>query len=215
MTTDDDDEINEWLREHNEQVMEGTARWDPAPGLAHIALSHFKSFTECNEEAEKLKQSPKHTPENCQVCKQMDRLTREALDHGIVVVTFSAIALEAHINEYGSRRLTATYFERFIDKLDTISKWMVIPRLVCGRAISRDSQAFQHLVELFRLRNKIAHPKARDVEMKELASGRPFGIQEHNLLFEFVPRAIKALELLCEEAHGLDPDDQSFGGFLR
>ncbi|HJT75713.1 MAG TPA: hypothetical protein VJ739_00775 [Gemmataceae bacterium] len=211
-----DEEIEEVMREIDEQLLEGVARWDSAPMLAGIAKAHFKLFTACNKNAEKLRGSPDHTQENCPVCHQMDELSSEALQHGIVTITFSAFALEAHINEYGSRRLSATYFERFIDKLDTISKWMVIPRLVCGKEISRDSQPFQYLVELFRLRNKIVHPKAKDVDLTELAGDKePFGIREHNLLFEFVPDAIRALESLADEARRLDPSDPLFGRFLR
>ena len=187
-----DDEFEEMMREINEDILEGVARWDPARMLAKIAQAHFKSFTECNKNVEDLEQSAKHIPDDCPVCDRINGLSHEALDHGFVTVAFSAFALEAHINEYGSRRLTATYFERFLDKLDTTSKWIVIPRLVCGKEIDRDSQAFQHLVELFRFRNKISHPKAINVPVKELAEGEPFGIREHNVLFEFIPRAVKA-----------------------
>lgn len=56
------------------------------------------------------------------------RMTGFAELGSIVSVVFSALSLEAFINDYASQRLSKSYFDNYLDKLDLVSKWVVIPR---------------------------------------------------------------------------------------
>lgn len=63
----------------------------------------------------------------------------------IEVIVFCAMALEAYIYDFASRKLTDSYVQNHLDKLDTLSKWVVIPNLVTGKELPRDHRWFSLL----------------------------------------------------------------------
>lgn len=77
-----------------------------------------------------------------------------------VTVIFSALALEALINDYAICNFSRSYLENYLDRLSPSSKWLIIPKLVRGKAMNTDGQTFQRLTELFRLRNRLVHFKS-------------------------------------------------------
>ena len=48
-----------------------------------------------------------------------------------------------------------------MDKLDLISKWVIVPKLVLGREFPRDSQAFEYLINIKKERDKLVHSKSK------------------------------------------------------
>ena len=76
-----------------------------------------------------------------------------------VTVIFSALALEALINDYAICNFSRSYLENYSDRLSPRSKWLIFPKLVAGKAMSTDGQTFQRLTELFRLRDRLVHFK--------------------------------------------------------
>lgn len=86
----------------------------------------------------------------------------------LVVVVFSAFTLEAFINHYGIGRLSRNYFSNYLDKLDLLAKWIVIPRVVTGKKLDPGSQAIQDLSWLVALRNRLAHFKSKMVTVEEI-----------------------------------------------
>jgi hypothetical protein len=75
------------------------------------------------------------------------------------VVIFAAFFLEAWIYEYTVKKLSKSFFDNHIDKLRPASKWVIVTRLVTGRNFPTDSQAFEHLKSLYKVRNDLVHPK--------------------------------------------------------
>jgi len=69
------------------------------------------------------------------------------------------MALEAFINNYGATNFSSSYFDNYLNKLDLKSKWIIIPKLVTGRQIKTKSEAFNYLINLISLRNKLVHVK--------------------------------------------------------
>jgi hypothetical protein len=63
----------------------------------------------------------------------------------LVVVIFCAFTLEAYINHYSINRLSRNYHTKYLDKLDVVAKWVVIPRLVTGKDLGPGSRAVQDL----------------------------------------------------------------------
>ena len=53
--------------------------------------------------------------------------------HSIVTVVFSAMAVEAYIYDYAARNLSDSFVKKYLDKLDLVSKWVVIPLIVTGK----------------------------------------------------------------------------------
>lgn len=70
---------------------------------------------------------------------------------------FSALSAEAFINYYEVNKISANYFKNYLDKLDVISKWIIIPKLVTGNSIDTGSHSVQKLNSLISLRNKLVH----------------------------------------------------------
>lgn len=78
----------------------------------------------------------------------------------MIVVVFSAAFLEAYIFNYGSRALGAAFIERHIEKLDVVSKWLLVPQLATGVAFRRDLPALEVLGQIVRARNDLVHVKS-------------------------------------------------------
>jgi hypothetical protein len=88
-------------------------------------------------------------------------INAEIQRHAMSAVTFSAMALESYINLYGAENFGATYFEKYLDKLELRSKWVIVPRLVTGKALDTASHAFSLFSDLVGLRNRLVHDKPR------------------------------------------------------
>jgi hypothetical protein len=76
---------------------------------------------------------------------------------------FSAMCIEAAINDYAGTHLGDKYFESHLASLDVVSKWVVIPKLVCGNELDKSSAAFGSLKALIRSRNQLVHSKSREL----------------------------------------------------
>ena len=77
----------------------------------------------------------------------------------VVTVIFSALALEAFINDYAITVFSRSFFDSYLDKLDPVSKWLIFPWLAKGKTIERRGQTFESLKKLLSLRNKLVHFK--------------------------------------------------------
>jgi hypothetical protein len=78
-----------------------------------------------------------------------------------IVVVFSHLFMEAVIYDYGATNTSDTYMKNYVDKLDFLAKWVVIPKLITGCPFPTDSQAFQLLTKLKKARNVLIHFKTR------------------------------------------------------
>ena len=77
----------------------------------------------------------------------------------MVTVVFSALALEAFINDYGIERFSRSFFDKYLDRLHPVAKWIILPNLVTGRRPRTDTEGFERLRALFVLRNHLVHFK--------------------------------------------------------
>lgn len=83
---------------------------------------------------------------------------------GNITIVFSALCLESIINDYCVFRKSSTYFKNYIDRLDTPSKWLLVPKLMTNKEISAESETYQLIKELFILRNNLVHPKSKELD---------------------------------------------------
>ena len=91
------------------------------------------------------------------ICEKNDAIRRYAMK----TIVFSIMSIESFINNYGIENFSRSYFDNYLDKLDIKSKWVIYPRLVTGKQIDTDSQAFELLGKTIALRNRLVHDKAR------------------------------------------------------
>jgi hypothetical protein len=109
-------------------------------------------------------ENPDNPPEEYyQLRDQLNPIEEEQDRCAITAVVFAAMCLEAFIYDYAALCLSDTYVQKYLDKLDLVSKWIVFPRLVSGKEIPRDSHAFERLRKLSRARNDLVHLKSREV----------------------------------------------------
>lgn len=120
---------------------------------------------------------------------------------GIKTIVFSAMALEAAAYEFALIQLGET-LAKTLDKLDVVGKWLVIPRLVCGRALREDGPAINGLKGLVAARNALVHHKTTEWDRAGKAEK---AMRQRWVSFEAdqVPNAFKTLILLSLELNAV------------
>ena len=91
-----------------------------------------------------------------------DQLTYSYDKEEYITCVFLSLFLEGFINDFGGSHLGDEYFRKHLERMETISKYQVIPRLVTGKELKGDSQHLARLKELIKIRNGIVHPKSED-----------------------------------------------------
>jgi hypothetical protein len=97
---------------------------------------------------------------------------------GLQTIVFSAMCFEAAIFDFASIYLGDDYVKENLDKLDLLSKWVVVLRFVSGIELRKDEAPYGLLKNLIQARNKLVHAKSESFE---------FG-------FEALQRQIKRME---------------------
>jgi hypothetical protein len=105
------------------------------------------------------RKNPVPVPEEYEDWEAHDTQVKETLHASIQCIVFSAMACEAAIYDLAAIHLSDD-FARSIDKLDVIGKWMVVPSLICGRALVETGPAMNSLNSLIKVRNKLVHHKS-------------------------------------------------------
>lgn len=79
-------------------------------------------------------------------------------DFTIPCIVFGALYLEAFINDYAFRKLDRKLFE-YVDKLDLVGKWLVVPELAVGKKFPKEQHVFELLKNIVKNRNRLVHFK--------------------------------------------------------
>ena len=126
-------------------------------------------------------------------------LNAEIQRQSITSILFCTMTLEAFINNYGATKLSKSYFDNYLEKLDLKSKWIVIPKLVTGKQINSDTKACNSLINLISLRNKLVHVKTLGDSSSEIKS--------NNWLWETDTfGALECVKLMINELKKIDND---------
>jgi hypothetical protein len=133
-------------------------------------------------------------------------LRAEVLECKILSVLASAFFLEAYIWDYCARKESGRFAE-FVDKLDPVAKWIVIPRLIVPPGLDSGDAVFGQLRQLFRLRNDLAHHKTKQGEDFETPPEFPADLEP--------PNCIRLMMSMLQLLHDLDPVDAFTGFVLR
>jgi len=92
---------------------------------------------------------------------QYFQIIAERLECRILAVVSTALFLESYIYDYGARRESASFVEKYLDRLDPVAKWVIVPRLVSPPGLNRGDEVFERLRRLFKLRNDLVHHKTK------------------------------------------------------
>ena len=75
-------------------------------------------------------------------------------------VVFAAMAAEAFINYYATRKGTTSHFRKYFDNLTPMQKWLIIPAYFnSGSQLDPGKKPLQDLDYLIRIRNSLIHAK--------------------------------------------------------
>ncbi len=166
----------------------------------HIAIDTYKEITKLEKEHNELQAGLSESEISSddltdKLAEKNDRIGRLAL----IVIVFCATSLEAYINHYAISHLSKNYLKTYLDKLDLLSKWIVIPRITTGTQLDAGSRPLQDLSWLITLRNKLVHHKSRTVSIEE--------IKDTDFLWENdAKRAIETVKNLAQELKKIDND---------
>ena len=138
----------------------------------------------------------------------IDQSYSEFSEAAITSIVFAGLTIESFINYYGISRLSKAQFENYLDKLDLLAKWIVIPKFVTGNSIDTGSEAISLLKRLIRSRNKLVHYKTSRNSPQEfyksLANFQPTDPKSRLPWIEDAEKGIQAIYELVGEIAKVD-----------
>ena len=178
-----------------------TVAWTTHDKYFALVLKNYARIETLKKERDEFQSSLKgKTMSDCDVDVLASR--NDAIGElALVVVVFSALTLEAYINHYGISRLSRNYFSNYLDKLDMVAKWIVIPKVATGKRLDPGSAAMQDLDWLVTLRNKLVHYKSKKVALDEIQTS-------DFLWYEDAARAVRAVRRVTAALKRLDPETE-------
>ncbi|BFM18393.1 hypothetical protein R50073_45760 [Maricurvus nonylphenolicus] len=126
-------------------------------------------------------------------------LSYKATGHAVKAIVFSALCVEASINNYAGIHLGDSYCENHLYSMDVISKWVVIPKLVCGKSIDKSGPAFGALKRLIKARNKLVHNKSQEFDPTSISDLGQYLEKRDKTFKDDFESSLRALYLMCME----------------
>ena len=170
-------------------------------------------------ELDKVKSEGGEWIENIFIYKRTDdfdfyseMLSRDTIKTIIFLCTF----LESYIYDFAGIVLGDNYAKTHLDKLDLISKWIIIPKIITGQEIDKSKSYFSRLKELVTWRNKLIHPKSKDGVsfLKSIEDNSNINIEKIKPIYDLVH--IKTFFIMVKDLFKeLDIIDKSGYHYLR
>jgi hypothetical protein len=175
-----------------------------------IARERAARYHECDAEYSKLEDGPIGEEELSQVSHRMEDYYEERERSAVVAITFAGMALEAFFYDYGAEHLGDKFVREHLDKLDLKSKFLIYPRLICGKSPDKSKAAYQSLGNLVSLPNDLVHFKSKAFPLEELDKASDFHVVLNKGLKVGVDDAMKCVMHVMSE---LDSIHGSGSGF--
>lgn len=140
---------------------------------------------------EKIDTSHMYPNEEMEISMMVDK-------HKIKAIIFAALCVEAAINDYAGIHFGDTYSKKHLQNLDVISKWVVLPKLACGKSIDKSGPTFNALTQLIKSRNNLVHNKSKEITRENPISPDTLFKAETSFNSDF-ENSLKALYLLSME----------------
>ena len=86
--------------------------------------------------------------------------SRRIRESSFKTIVFSGMACESAIYDLAAIHLGDDYVSKYVDKLDVIGKWVIVPSLICGKSLNTEGAALNSLRSLIRRRNSLVHHKS-------------------------------------------------------
>lgn len=93
--------------------------------------------------------------------ERLEDLKRMRESASLQAIVFSAMSFEAAIYDFAAIHLGDKYVMDHLDRLDLVSKWLVVIRFVAGIELPKSEAPFAALKSLVIDRNRLVHSKSR------------------------------------------------------
>lgn len=172
-----------------------------------VAKEHFKKAVDMEPELDAMREKKSNLGyDDYELGLKIVEIDHEIEKHSLITIVFSALALEAFIYDYGARKTSDNFIQKYIDKLDLVSKWVVIPKLITGKDFPRNGNSFELLKKLVKIRNLIVHYKSFDVPWENAGV---IAEKWDGLMLKGAKEAIAALESVANDIEEIDPDSSA------
>ncbi|WP_303637338.1 hypothetical protein [Stenotrophomonas tuberculopleuritidis] len=132
-------------------------------------------------------------------------LHEAAYRHAISCHLFVCMALEGFINAYGVRRLGERFYQQNLERVGITEKLAILG--VCCRqwTLAPDSEVRRDFRQLFDDRNRLVHPKTREMRWDRLEDAL-YGHPSEIALHETMARLERCIDFLCEADNDIHRD---------
>lgn len=121
---------------------------------------------------------------------------------GLQTVVFSAMSFEAAIYDFASVHLGDEYVREHLDRLDVLSKWLVVLRFVSGIELQKCEAPYAALKSLIFERNRLVHSKSASFDFENPVNQLEKGMKrkkEHEANAHNSIRALILMSLYLEK----------------
>lgn len=177
------------------------SRLSNAPLYIDIALGNYNTATEAKKEIARVtSDTTLEEVERNYITSEYEEVRHK---HSVTTVVFASMAIEAYIYDYSAREMSDKFTRTYLDKLDIVSKWVLIPKLVTSKDFPIERQGFQLMKELFGYRNKLVHFKSTNFTPEKLED-----LQESTVdSYEMATKALEALIQLSSDMETIDSEE--------
>jgi hypothetical protein len=187
--------------------MKNYARYSLDATFFEVAKESYERYFELEERASSF-----DLKDSLELESRMYEITTRQHKHELITICFSAMCVEAFIYDYAARHTSDSYAKKYLDKLDVVAKWVVIPRLVIGKDFPRNSQAFELLKFLITTRNGLVHFKSSNVPSDQEILARALHKEEEDSS-KTVKDCFGAVKMLFRELQGMDQRNEDEGWY--
>lgn len=135
--------------------------------FSEIALEQFQMLRENYQKIELLEE----------MCGEAVALQHEICSSYVATITFSAMTLEAFLNDYAARNMGDKFFYDNFENLRPNAKLQLISKIVFNTTVDTSGKLFFFMDQLFKERNALVHcksQKARGMSEEEYESFQQF-----------------------------------------
>jgi len=171
--------------------------------FSSIIKENHKKMTRLDLRAKKPGQGITKDPE-----QEINAKEKELAKSAVTIIVFSTMAIEAYIYDYASRHLGDNFVKDHLDKLDTLSKWVIIPELITGKEMPRHENWNELLARMIKTRNLIIHHKSSDPSaVRDTGKYLKKMSDESDLIYETARQSVTLLGMLADKIIEMDPEE--------
>ena len=173
-----------------------------------IACEQAALYEEREKEHLALEQDPCPEEDEANFTARLQECYEPKKRCAVIAVTFATMALKAFFYNYAAEQL-GDNFAADIDTLNLPARFLVYPRLACGKSPDKSAEAYGRLRNLTALRNRLVHFKSKGFPISNLSNAADFHGEMDASLEDGVDNAIRCVLLIMadlDNLHGTGPN---------